>query len=249
MRLEGTTAIVTGAGRGIGRAIALGYAAEGAAVVLNDSCAQTTREVEQRIRSDGGRALAVVTDVSRLADHARLLAATLDEFGRLDILVNNAGIEIHESILEASPETWERTIGVNLEGAYFLSCRAAAIMARAGGGRIINIASIHDTQPLRDRGVYSITKGGMRMMTRSLALELGEHNIRVNSISPGAILTDMNRASLSDPARREQLIGRIPLRRIGEPEDMVGAAVFLASSESDYVTGTTLYVDGGLLLE
>ncbi len=249
MRLEGKVAIVTGAGRGIGRAIALGYAREGAAVVVNYSRSHyAAEEAADAIHGAGGRAVAVRADVARLEDHDALVAAALGEFGALDILVNNAGVEFHEPALEASPETWDQTIGVNLKGAYFLAVKAASVMKQAGRGKIVNISSVHDREPLRDRAIYSIGKGGMLMMTKSLALELAEHGIRVNAISPGAILTDMNRKHLTDPPRRDRLIGRIPLKRIGDPEDIVGAAVFLASAESDYVTGTTIYVDGGLLL-
>jgi glucose 1-dehydrogenase len=249
MRLKGKVAIVTGAGRGIGRAIALGYAREGAAVVLNYSRSeQGAEETRKCIQAAEGKAATIRADVSNPAEHDALIAAALEQFGAIHILVNNAGVEVHEGVLQASLETWERTMGVNLKGAYFLSCKAASVMARSGGGKIINVSSVHDTEPIRERAIYSISKGGMLMMTKSLALELAEYGIRVNSISPGAILTDMNRRDLSDPAKRERLIRQIPLKRIGDSEDVVGAAVFLASSESDYVTGTTIYVDGGLLL-
>lgn len=249
MRLEGKVAVVTGAGRGIGRAIAIGYAREGASVVFNYSrSAEAAEEAVRTIRTAGGKAVAVRADVSRSADQDALIAAALNEFGALDILVNNAGVEYNEPVLEASEETWEKTIGVNLKGAYFLSSKAAVVMRRAGGGKIVNISSIHDVQPLRDRAIYSITKGGMLMMVKSLALELAEYNIQVNAISPGAILTDMNRRHLTDPPRRARLLDKIPAKRIGEPEDLIGAAVFLASPESDYATGTTIYVDGGLIL-
>ena len=250
MRLEGKVAIVTGAGRGIGRAIAIGYAREGASVVVNYSrSAEAAEEVVQSIRSAGGKAIAVRADVSNLAEHDALLAAATDEFGALDILVNNAGIEFNEPVLEAKESTWNQTIGVNLKGAYFLCCKAAAIMVRAGRGKIIAVSSVHDVQPVRNRAIYSITKGGMMMLVKSLALELADLNVHVNAISPGAILTDMNRAHLTQPARRERMIGMIPMKRIGEPEDLIGVAVFLASPESDYVTGTTIYVDGGLILQ
>ena len=249
MRLLGKAASVTGAGRGIGRAIAAGYAREGAAVIVNYSRSKAAAEqVLDAVRTSGGRAVAVQADVAVQAQHEALIQASLDEFGRLDILVNNAGIEIHEAAIDPTPETWRKTISVNLEGAYFLSARAAAVMARSGGGKMINISSVHDSVPLRNRAIYSMTKGGMMMMTKSLALEFAEHNIQVNSVSPGAILTDMNRHSLAQPGRTEWLLQHIPAKRIGEPEDIVGAAVFLASPESDYVTGTTIYVDGGLLL-
>jgi len=249
MRLAGKAAIVTGAGRGIGRAIAAGYAREGAAVAVNYSrSAEAAEEAVRQIQAAGGRAIAVRADVGDLEEHGRLIDETLAAFGRLDILVNNAGIEINEPVLESKVETWDRTVAVNLKGAYFLAVRAARVMAGAGGGKILNISSVHDVEPLRNRAVYSITKGGLLMLVKSLALELAEYHIHVNGISPGAILTDMNRAHLTEPPRRERLLGNIPLQRIGDPEDIVGAAVFLASPESDYVTGTTIYVDGGLLL-
>jgi glucose 1-dehydrogenase len=172
----------------------------------------------------------------------------MENFGALHILVNNAGIEIHEPFLKASVETWEHTFAVNLRGPYFLSRKAAEAMIPSGGGKIINISSVHDAEPLRNRAIYSITKGGMMMMTKSLALELAEHRINVNSISPGAILTDMNRKSLSETGRMEKVLAKIPCQRIGDIGDIAGAAVFLASAESDYVTGSTIYVDGGFLL-
>jgi glucose 1-dehydrogenase len=249
MRLADKVAIVTGAGKGIGRAIALGYAREGAALVLNDRCVEPAGELLQQLRKAGGKALFVQADVANITEHGHLIEAALREFGRLHILVNNAGVEFHEGVLQATPETWDRTVSVNLRGAYFLSCKASSVMKSTGYGKIINISSVHDTQPLAERAIYSISKGGVAMMTKSLALELAEHGIHVNAISPGAILTDMNRTSLSEPGRRERLISRIPLKRIGKPEDIVGAAIFFASSDSDYVTGSTIYVDGGLLLQ
>jgi glucose 1-dehydrogenase len=162
--------------------------------------------------------------------------------------VNNAGIEIHEPFLQASAEPWDLTLGVNLKGPYFLSRKAAEAMLRIGGGKIINVSSVHEVEPLRNRAIYCISKGGMMMMTKSLAMEPGTQKINVNSISPGTILTDMNRQSLSEPGNLERVLQKIPWKRVGEVEDIVGAAVFLASSESDYVTGGTIYVDGGLLL-
>ncbi len=249
MRLEQKVAIVTGAGRGIGRAIALAYAREGAGVLVNYAHSEEDAgAVVQEILHAGGRAIAVHADIGNVDQHDALIDAALQKFGRLDILVNNAGIEVHERVLDPKLETWERTIGVNLKGAYFLSCKAAAVMRKTDGGKIINISSVHDVEPLRDRAIYSISKAGMLMMVKSLALELAEFNINVNAISPGAILTDMNRQHLNDPARRARLLGKIPANRIGEPQDISGAAILLASAESDYITGTTIYVDGGLLL-
>ncbi len=249
-RLAGQAAIVTGASRGIGAALAKGLAREGAAVIVNYSrSALEAEQVAEGIRRSGGRAIIVPADVQDLSQHERLVAAALENFGRLDILVNNAGVEYRESFLTTTEAQFDHTLGVNLKGVYFLSQRVAREMVRAGrGGRIINISSCHDSVPLNLRSAYSISKGGLAMLTRSLALELAEHRIAVNTVSPGAILTDMNRASLSRPAARARLVAHIPAGRIGNPDDCVGAVVFLASPEADYITGATICVDGGLLL-
>jgi glucose 1-dehydrogenase len=250
MKLKDQVAIVTGAGRGIGVALAKGMAREGAAVVVNYSrSAAEAERVVADILAAGGRVVAVRADVQKLAEHQALVAAALDHFGELDILVNNAGLEYRESFLTTTEEQFDHTLGVNLKGVYFLSQKAAQAMILAGkGGKIINISSCHDTVPLNLRSAYGVSKGGLAMLTKSLALELAEHKINVNSLSPGAILTEMNSAALSVPEVRARLLARIPWNRLGETEDCVGAAVFLASRESDYVTGVTLYVDGGLLL-
>ena len=249
MRLAGKVALITGAGRGIGAALARACAREGCAVVVNYSrSAGPAGEVVRSIVDAGGRALAVHCDVADLAMHDYLVGSAIKAFGRLDILINNAGIEIREPFLNATPQTWDTVFGVNLKGAYFLSQTAARAMAGSGGGKILNISSIHDHSPHRNNSIYSITKGGIRMMTRCLALELAESRIQVNALAPGAILTDMNREVLAESAFACQLAGRIPCGRVGGVDDICGAAVYLVSAESDYVTGTTLYVDGGLLL-
>ncbi len=250
MKLKDKVAIVTGAGRGIGVALAKGLAREGAAVVVNYSRSQAqAQRVVADIAASGGKAAAVGADVQKLAEHDRLIAAALDHFGGLDILVNNAGLEYREPFLTTTEEQFDHTLGVNLKGVYFLSQKAAQAMVRAGkGGKIINISSCHDTVPLNLRSAYGVSKGGLAMLTKSLALELAEHKINVNGLSPGAILTEMNSAALSVPEVCARLVSRIPWNRLGDTEDCVGACVFLASSEADYVTGTTLYVDGGLLL-
>jgi glucose 1-dehydrogenase len=250
MRLKDQVAIVTGAGRGIGVALAKGFAREGAAVVVNYSrSASEAACVVAEIVADGGRGIAVRADVQKLAEHEGLIKAALDNFGALNILVNNAGLEYRESFLTTTEEQFDHTLGVNLKGVYFLSQKAARAMVRAGkGGKIINISSCHDTVPLNLRSAYGVSKGGLAMLTKSLALELAEHKINVNGLSPGAILTEMNSAALSVPEVNARLVSKIPWSRLGNTEDCVGAAVFLASAEADYVTGTTLYVDGGLLL-
>jgi len=249
MRLKDRVAIVTGGSRGIGQAIALGLAREGAAVVVNNSRADgSAADVASRICASGGRAVAVPADIRDLEEQDRLVAAAVEQFGRLDTLVNNAGVEFREPFLHTRPETWDQTLAVNLRAPYFLSQKAAVVMMRSGGGRIINISSVHDHHPLRDRSVYAISKGGLAMLTKSLAFELAEHGITVNAIAPGAIRTDMNRESLAVPENLRRCLDKIALKRLGDVEDVVGAAVFLASSESGYVTGATLYIDGGMLL-
>jgi glucose 1-dehydrogenase len=243
-------AIVTGAGRGIGASLARGLAHEGAAVIVNyPDSPEEAEAVVAEINGAGARAVAVQADIRDLTQHDRLISAALNKFGRLDILINNAGIEYRQPFLTTTETQFDQTVKVNLKGPYFLSQAAAHAMIRGGrGGRIINISSCHEQVPLADRSAYSVTKGGLAMLTKSLALELAEHNINVTGLAPGAILTEMNRDGLSKPETMARLIGSVPLNRIGSVEDCVGAAVFLASPESSYVTGSTIYVDGGLLL-
>ncbi len=250
MKLSDQVAIVTGAGRGIGAAIARAFAREGAAVIVNYS--RSTQQAEtliDQIEAAGGRASAVQADVGDLTDHGRLVSAALEYYGSIEILVNNAGIETRQPFLDATPEVWDRTFDVNLKGAYFLAQRAARVMRDQGkGGKILNISSVHDERAHRNNSIYTMTKGGMKLMTRGLALELATHNIQVNSLSPGAIETDINREVLTDKEFRTKVLGMIPAARIGSVEDLTAAAVLLCSQDANYITGATLYVDGGLLL-
>jgi glucose 1-dehydrogenase len=250
MKLKGKAAIVTGAGRGIGAAIARAYAREGALVVVNFNGSRDAAEaLVQRIESEGGTALAHRANVGDLSHHAGLINAALSRFGRLDILVNNAAIDRRESVLDATPEHWDEVMAVDLKGPYFLAQAAAKAMVAAGeGGAILNISSVHDEQAHRNNSLYTIAKGGMKLMTRCMALELARFRIRVNSLSPGAILTDINRAVLSDEAYKQKVLERIPLGRIGDVEELTAAATLMVSDEGSYITGSTFYIDGGLLL-
>ncbi len=249
MKLSGKVAVVTGGSRGIGRAIALALAREGAAAVVNYvSAAAAAAEVVAAIRGVGGQAVEVQADVKDLSQHGRIVAAAQEHFGRLDILVNNAGMARRQLFLDATVEAWDEIIGVNLKGVYFLSQRAARLMVSQRSGKIVNISSVHDTNPMASNSIYCIAKSGMVMLTKSLALELAEHGIQVNCVSPGAIATDESKERLDDPAYRAKVLAKIPSRRIGTVDDVVGSVVLLASSEADYVTGATLYVDGGMLL-
>lgn len=249
MRLRDRVAIVTGAEKGIGAALAKGFASEGCAVVVNYPASEVAAEdVARAIRTAGGKAIACQSDIGEVDQHDSLIDKALATFGRLDILVNNAAIGKRIPAIDVGPSDWDRIHNVNLRGPFFLAQSAARVMKVQRSGVILNISSVHDEKAHRNNSVYAITKGGIRMMTRNLALEWAEYGIRVNSLSPGAILTDMNRDVLSDPAFHSKVVASIPLNRIGDAEDLVGAAVLLVSDEGRYITGTTLYVDGGLLL-
>jgi 2-deoxy-D-gluconate 3-dehydrogenase len=245
--LRGLTAIVTGASRGIGRAIALAFARAGADVVVNHAPDQPVpQDLLDAIAAHGGRAVAVQADVGIVAEHARLVDAALAHFGRLDILVNNAAIKHKVPAVEVTEAGWDETLTVNLKGPFFLAQRVARQMIAAGTrGRIINVSSNHEAKPLNGAALYSISKSGLGMVTQALALELAPHGITVNSLIPGAYVTHMNLDAMRDPARRAAAGSWVPLGRLGEPEDLVAAAIFLASPQSGYMTGASLKVDGG----
>lgn len=249
-RLDGQVALVTGASRGIGAAIAEAFGAAGAAVAVNYLREETAaREVVQRIREAGGKAMAVAGDVAGEDTPALMLDAVQAELGIVDILVNNAGIECRRPFLEVSREGWEQQMGINLRGPFFLAQEAARRMVADGRpGRIINVSSTHETRPMPHNLVYNVSKAGLAMLTKSLALELAPHGITVNGIIPGAIRTDMNRHVLQDPAYEAKVLTKIPAGRIAAPSDCTGAALFLASAGAAYVTGTSVTVDGGLML-
>lgn len=247
--LEGHVAVVTGASRGIGRAIAVALAGEGARVVVNFvSNKAAAEEVASVIREAGGDALIVQGDVSDRAAHARILDEAIRGFGRLDILVNNAGMSKRQTFLEVDAATFDYTLGVNFTGPYFLTQAAGRAMAAQGHGKIINISSVHDTQPMRLNSAYCAAKSALVMMTKCAALELAPAGVQVNCVSPGAILTDENRPRLEDPAYLAQVLAKIPAGRVGGVDDITGAVLLLASPASAYITGAVLYVDGGMLL-
>lgn len=247
--LEGQVAVVTGASRGIGRAIAVALAGEGARVVVNFvSNKAAAEEVASVIREAGGDALTVQGDVSDRAAHARILDEAIRGFGRLDILVNNAGMSKRQTFLEVDAATFDYTLGVNFTGPYFLTQAAGRAMAAQGHGKIINISSVHDTQPMRLNSAYCAAKSALVMMTKCAALELAPAGVQVNCVSPGAILTDENRPRLEDPAYLAQVLAKIPAGRVGGVDDITGAVLLLASPASAYITGAVLYVDGGMLL-
>ena len=246
MRLQGKCALITGASRGIGRAIAMGFAREGARVGVN--YIGDPREAEalvRAIRDAGGEAIALEADVRVKRQVEAMFASFLETFGQIDILVNNAGIMRTTPFVEITEDEWDEVIDTNLKG-YFLCGQAAArAMLTRGRGRIINIASARQVQAWPGNAHYCASKAAIYMLTRVMALELGPRGIRVNAIAPGTIETDLNRHMLADPEFRRARISRIPVGRLGAPEDVVGAAIYLASDDSDFVNGASLVIDGG----
>jgi glucose 1-dehydrogenase len=249
--LSERTAVVTGSGTGIGSAIATRFAHCGANVVLDyhdDQDRPDAERVFNAIRAGGGAVELVQADVSQEKDADALIAAAVARFGGIDILVNNAGIEHDCPAVDLPLDVWERIIGVNLTGA-FLCARAAArqMIAQNRGGRIINISSVHEDLAMPNNAAYSASKGGIRMLMRTLALELAKHAITVNDIGPGAIATPINRDVRRDPEEEKKLLAEIPLGRVGQPDEVAGLAAYLASNAAAYVTGATFFIDGGLM--
>jgi NAD(P)-dependent dehydrogenase (short-subunit alcohol dehydrogenase family) len=249
VQFRDTVVIVTGAASGINRAIGLRFAREEATVVIADVNAAGAEETATQVRAAGGRALAVKTDVRRRDEIDAMVRTALERFGRIDVLVNGAGIETLIPFLDLPEDEWNRVLGVNLTGAFLCGQAVAREMVRAGrGGKIINIASINSAIALPNQAHYVASKGGLLMLTKAMALELAAHKINVNAIGPGVVETPLTAKSLSDPARRDLLLRHTPLNRFGQPADIAGVAVFLASEAADFVTGTILYVDGGWLI-
>ncbi len=243
--LEGKVAIVTGASRGIGRAIAERFAAEGATVVVNYvSAAGEAKKVVDRIKQAGGDAVAVRGDVSKSADVKELVAAAVRQYGRVDILVNNAGVMVTKAALDATEDDWDRTIDVNLKGAYLCSKEVAPLMMKQQGGRIINMSSnsgLYHPSAMRFTE-YVVSKAGLNGLTKALALAWGPH-ITVNAICPGWIKTDM--IADTDPEVEKRILAETALGRWGTPDEIAGAAVFLASNDANFITGELLIVAGG----
>jgi NAD(P)-dependent dehydrogenase (short-subunit alcohol dehydrogenase family) len=240
-------AIVTGAANGIGRSIAIGLAGEGAHICIADIDSTGARQTADQVERLKRRAIVMGSDVSRPEEAQGVVEGTMQAFGQVDILVNNAGIARYSPFLEYPAEDWGRTLEVNLGGYFFCAQAAARKMIARKKGKIINISSVLAEIAMPRTVAYAATKGGVASLTRILALELAPYGINVNAIGPGPILTEMARKNLpeKDRAIREAMI---PMGRYGLPEDLVGPAVFLASRDSDYVTGQTLYVDGGFLI-
>ena len=238
-------AIVTGASRGLGRAIAVALAAAGADVALTARSRPDLEETARGVEQQGRRALVAPADVSRLPEMEALVQSTVRELGGLDVLVNNSGVARVVPLAEATPQDWSAIVDVNLTGV-FNGCRAAAphLIAR-GAGKVINLASVLGAVGLPGYSLYAATKGGVIAFTRALAVEWARHNVQVNAIAPGWFVTDMNERAFADPRTRERLTRDVPARRTGRLEEIGPLAVYLASPDSDFMTGQTLFLDGG----
>ena len=247
--LKGKVALVTGAGSGIGQAIAERFAKEGAHVAINmhPGGKHTGAAATGPVTQFDPDALAVPANVNVRAEVEGMVEQIVEKFGRLDICVNNAGIEFKKPFLEITDDEWNKVLSVNLYGGFLVSQIAARQMVKQGeGGKIIFVSSIHEDVPFPQFAPYCASKGGIRMLMRNLAMELAEHKINVNNIAPGAIATPINQKVLDNPEELKKAIEPIPLARFGKPDEVASVALFLASNESQYITGSTYYIDGGL---
>jgi glucose 1-dehydrogenase len=249
MSLKGKVAIVTGGNSGIGMAIVLELARQGANIVIDYVAHPEAEEaLEKQIHGLGDCAIGVKADVSQVAELQNLFAMAVKEFGRVDIMVNNAGVETRTSILNTTEQQYEKVMDINLKSAFFGTQLAAQQMIKqGGGGRIINITSVHEDWPMPGNTAYCLSKGGMRMLTRTAGVELAPHNILVVGVGPGAVATPINLTTMTDPSLLQKLNGAIPLGRMAKPEEIANLVAFLAGDGASYMTATTVFADGGIM--
>jgi glucose 1-dehydrogenase len=259
MRLDGKVALVTGSSQGIGQGIAIRLAAEGASVIINyRSHPEGAEETIAKVEAVGGKcymaqcsknpSYAIKADTSMVEDVQRLVMESVEHFGKLDILVNNAGIEKHAPFWDVTESDYDAVLNVNLKGVFFATqAMVRHLIATKRPGKIINISSVHEELPFPNFTAYCTSKGGMKMLTRNLAVELGPLGIAINNVAPGAIETPINTKLLNDPEKLGALLKNIPLGRLGQPQDVAALVAFLASDDANYITGTTFFADGGLL--
>jgi glucose 1-dehydrogenase len=249
MSLDEKVAIVTGGNSGIGQAIVLELARQGANVVIDYVAhPEATEALEQQVAKLGDQSIGVEADASRLADLQMLIDKAVSAFGRLDIMVNNAGVETRSSIFDTSEDQFDRVMAINLKSAFFGTQIAARQMIKqGGGGRIVNITSVHEDWPMPGNTPYCLSKGGMRMLTRTAGIELARHNIVVVGVGPGAVATPINLATMQDPTKLAQLNAAIPLGRMAQPEEIAKVVGFVAGDGASYLTATTIFADGGIM--
>jgi glucose 1-dehydrogenase len=249
MSLKGKVAIVTGGNSGIGLAIVLELARQGANIVIDYVAhPEATEALEQQVRALGDCVIGVKADVSQVAELQNLFAVAVQEFGRVDIMVNNAGVETRTSILDTTEAQYEKVLAINLKSAFFGTQLAAQQMIKqGGGGRIINITSVHEDWPMPGNTAYCLSKGGMRMLTRTAGVELAPHNILVVGVGPGAVATPINLSTMQDATLLKKLDSAIPLGRLARPEEIASLVAFLAGDGASYMTATTVFADGGIM--
>ena len=249
LSVQGQVVLVTGAGRGIGKAIALAFARDGAKVAVNDINPSSCEAVAEEIRSGGGEAAAFHADVSNKLAVQSMLIDLEDRWGRVDVLINNAGVEPHKPIVQLDEWDWDRTLDVNLKGAFICSQSVGRMMIKQGGGVIVNIASIAGRAAgLRDRSAYVASKTGLIGFTKECAREFAAHQIRVNAVCPGVIVTEMTAHLRDNEAQLKKWLEDIPLGRLGEPDDVTGLVLFLCSDAARYITGQAINIDGGKVM-
>jgi glucose 1-dehydrogenase len=249
MDLKDKVAVVTGGNSGIGKAIALELARRGARIVI-DYVAQpeATEALEQQIAKLGDQSVGVDADVSRIGDLQRLIDTAVSRFGRLDIMINNAGVESRTSVLQTTEEQYDRVLAINLKSAFFgIQLAAKQMIRQGGGGRIINISSVHEDWPMPGNTAYCVSKGGMRMLTRTAGVELAQHKILVVGVGPGAVATPINLQTMQQPALLAKLDAAIPLGRLARPEEIASVVGFLSGEGASYLTATTIFADGGIM--
>jgi NAD(P)-dependent dehydrogenase (short-subunit alcohol dehydrogenase family) len=246
--LSGRVALVTGASQGLGRRFAAVLAGRGAAVGLAARQSGKLAELERQIAEGRGRVASVAMDVTDRSSIERAVGAVEDALGPIDVLINNAGVAVSKGVLEQTEADWDQVVGTNLKGAFFVAQTVAKRMVERGGGNIVNIASVLALGVIGHLAPYAASKGGLWQLTKTMALELARHDVRVNALAPGYIVTEINRAFLETGAAGERIKKRIPQRRFGTPEDLDGALLLLASDASRYMTGSIVVIDGGLLL-
>lgn len=249
MSLHGKVAIVTGGNSGIGRAVVLALAKAGANIVIDYVVdPDATEELEKQVVALGDQAIGVRADVSKLSDLQMLVDRAVDAFGRLDVMVNNAGIETRTSILDTTEDEYDWVMAVNLKSAFFgTQIAAKQMVAQGGGGRIINMSSVHEDWPMPGNTAYCLSKGGMRMLTRTAGVELGPHGVLVVGVGPGAVSTPINVSTMSDPEKKQTLDAAIPIGRMAHPEEIASVVAFLADDGASYLTATTVFADGGIM--